>query len=149
MVATALQPAALGAETAVEQADKFIKDGETGADEKQSIDCELINKENAAQYGGIVSSRVLRFDGPTMSTPHTNVSGVMELGLAAGLACPKTRSVAARLAQAFLLGVWPGNIYMAIDWFGKKSPVAQLIALVRVPLQLPMIASVGKLARKR
>lgn len=86
---------------------------------------------------------------PGKARTYTNVSGVMELGLAAGLACPKTRSVAARLAQAFLLGVWPGNIYMAIDWFGKKSPVAQLIALLRVPLQLPMIASVGKLARKR
>lgn len=51
MHATALQPAALGAQTAVEQADKFIKTGETGAPEKQSIDCELITKENADQYG--------------------------------------------------------------------------------------------------
>ncbi|GAA1018259.1 D-ribose ABC transporter substrate-binding protein [Acrocarpospora pleiomorpha] len=51
MLATALQPAALGAETAVEQADKFIKTGSTGAQEKQSIDCELITKENADQYG--------------------------------------------------------------------------------------------------
>jgi erythritol transport system substrate-binding protein len=51
MYATALQPAALGAETAVEQADKMAKDGKTGADEKQSIDCELITKDNADQYG--------------------------------------------------------------------------------------------------
>ncbi|MEV6986335.1 D-ribose ABC transporter substrate-binding protein [Sphaerisporangium sp. NPDC051017] len=51
MLATALQPAALGAETAVEQADKFVKTGSTGAQEKQSIDCELITKENADQYG--------------------------------------------------------------------------------------------------
>ncbi len=51
MYATALQPAALGAETAVEQADKMIKTGETGAEEKQSIDCELITAENADQYG--------------------------------------------------------------------------------------------------
>jgi erythritol transport system substrate-binding protein len=51
MYATALQPAALGAESAVEQADKFIKDGETGQPEKQSIDCELINAQNADQYG--------------------------------------------------------------------------------------------------
>ena len=51
MFATALQPAALGAETAVEQADKMIKTGKTGVDEKQSIDCELITAANADQYG--------------------------------------------------------------------------------------------------
>ncbi len=51
MYATALQPAALAAEMAVEQADKMIKTGETGVDEKQSIDCELITAENADQYG--------------------------------------------------------------------------------------------------
>ncbi len=51
MYATALQPAALGAETAVEQAHKMITEGSTGADEKQSIDCELITAENADDYG--------------------------------------------------------------------------------------------------
>ena len=51
MYATALQPAALGAETAVEQADKFIKTGDTGAEEKQTIDCELVNAQNADQFG--------------------------------------------------------------------------------------------------
>jgi hypothetical protein len=28
------------------------------------------------QYGGIEASSVLRFEGPTMSTPHAKVSGV-------------------------------------------------------------------------
>lgn len=51
MVATVLQPAALIAEMAVEQADKYIKTGETGQPEKQSIDCELITAENADEYG--------------------------------------------------------------------------------------------------
>ncbi len=51
MYATALQPAALGAETAVEQADKAIKGKDIGADEKQSIDCELITADNADDYG--------------------------------------------------------------------------------------------------
>ena len=50
MVATVLQPAALIAEMAVEQADKMIKTGETGQPEKQSIDCQLINKDNADKY---------------------------------------------------------------------------------------------------
>jgi erythritol transport system substrate-binding protein len=51
MVATVLQPAALIAEMAVEQADQLIKTGSTGQPEKQSIDCELITKENADDYG--------------------------------------------------------------------------------------------------
>ncbi len=51
MVATVLQPAALIAEMAVEQADKLIKTGSTGLPEKQSIDCELITKDNADDYG--------------------------------------------------------------------------------------------------
>ncbi|WP_225848673.1 D-ribose ABC transporter substrate-binding protein [Streptomyces sp. HPF1205] len=50
MVATALQPAALGAQTAVAQADKFIKTGSTGQPEKQTIDCVLVNKDNADKF---------------------------------------------------------------------------------------------------
>ncbi|MEV4171241.1 D-ribose ABC transporter substrate-binding protein [Nonomuraea sp. NPDC049709] len=51
MHATALQPAALGATSAVEQADQFIKTGKTGKEEKQSIDCELVTKDNADEFG--------------------------------------------------------------------------------------------------
>jgi erythritol transport system substrate-binding protein len=51
MLATVLQPAALIAEMAVEQADEFIKTGEASQPEKQSIDCELIIKDNADDYG--------------------------------------------------------------------------------------------------
>jgi erythritol transport system substrate-binding protein len=49
--ATVLQPAARIARLAVEQADKHIKNGSSGAAEKQSIDCELVTRENADQYG--------------------------------------------------------------------------------------------------
>lgn len=49
--ATVLQPAALIARLAVEQADKQIKSGSSGAAEKQSIDCELVTRENADQFG--------------------------------------------------------------------------------------------------
>ncbi|MFF4621658.1 D-ribose ABC transporter substrate-binding protein [Nonomuraea jabiensis] len=51
MHATALQPAALGATSAVDQADQFIKTGKTGKDEKQSIDCELVTADNADEFG--------------------------------------------------------------------------------------------------
>lgn len=46
--ATVLQPASQIAQMAVDQADKFIKTGSTGLPEKQSIDCVLVNKDNAA-----------------------------------------------------------------------------------------------------
>ncbi len=50
LVATGLQPAVLISQLAVQQADKFITEGETGEDEKQSIDCVVINADNADSY---------------------------------------------------------------------------------------------------
>jgi erythritol transport system substrate-binding protein len=47
--ATVLQPAYQQAQNAVEQADKFIKTGKTGLEEKQLMDCILINAENASK----------------------------------------------------------------------------------------------------
>lgn len=44
---TVLQPAYRQAEIAVEQADKFIKTGSTGEEEKQLMDCVLITADNA------------------------------------------------------------------------------------------------------
>jgi len=51
MVATVLQPAALISRMAVEQADQYIKNGKASKPEKQSIDCVLVNKENADSFG--------------------------------------------------------------------------------------------------
>jgi erythritol transport system substrate-binding protein len=45
---TVLQPAYQQAQMAVEQADKFLKTGSTGVEEKQLMDCVLINGDNAA-----------------------------------------------------------------------------------------------------
>lgn len=47
--ATVLQPAYNQAQQAVVQADQFIKTGATGLDEKQLMDCVLINADNAAK----------------------------------------------------------------------------------------------------
>ena len=49
--ATVLQPAALIARMAVEQAHKYLTTGSTGLPEKQSIDCELVTPANADQFG--------------------------------------------------------------------------------------------------
>lgn len=55
MIATVLQPIVQATTLAVEQADNFLRTGETGADaEKQAIDCILITQENAATVDNFV-----------------------------------------------------------------------------------------------
>ena len=50
MVASVLQPIVEGTNKAITQLDSVIKNGQTGVpDEKQALDCTLINKDNAAQ----------------------------------------------------------------------------------------------------
>jgi erythritol transport system substrate-binding protein len=51
MDATVLQPAVQMARTAVEQAQAYLKSGKTDRPEKQSLDCELVTKVNADQFG--------------------------------------------------------------------------------------------------
>jgi erythritol transport system substrate-binding protein len=48
--ATVLQPVVHLSELAVDEADKYIKTGKSGQDEKQSIDCVLINPDNVKNY---------------------------------------------------------------------------------------------------
>ena len=50
MLSTGLQPAVTIAQMAVEQADLFIRTGETGQPEKQSVDCVLIDSTNVDRY---------------------------------------------------------------------------------------------------
>ncbi len=47
--ATVLQPAYRQAQLAVEQADAYLKTGKTGQEEKQLMDCVLINADNAGK----------------------------------------------------------------------------------------------------
>ncbi|MBQ3442274.1 MAG: D-ribose ABC transporter substrate-binding protein [Selenomonadaceae bacterium] len=54
MTGTALQQAALIAEMAVEQADTYLKDGKTGKDEKQLVDCIIITKDNVDKVKNFV-----------------------------------------------------------------------------------------------
>src|SRR4051794_34919743 len=51
VAATVLQPAALISEMAVQQADEMIKNGKPSKPEKQSIDCILVIKSNADEFG--------------------------------------------------------------------------------------------------
>lgn len=66
-------------------------------------------------------------------------SGVAELGCAAGLLHPATRRTAGLVSTTVLLGVFPGNVKMAVDASRTRSARFKAIAYGRLPLQLPMI----------
>jgi uncharacterized membrane protein len=74
-------------------------------------------------------------------------SGVAELVCALGLALPGSRRVAGWASAALLLGVWPGNLKMALDSNRSSSTAFKVAAWGRVPLQLPMIRAALAAAR--
>jgi erythritol transport system substrate-binding protein len=55
--ATVLQPIVNLSVMAVDQADKYLKSGSTGVDEKQTVDCILITKDNVANLDNFVLSQ--------------------------------------------------------------------------------------------
>lgn len=66
------------------------------------------------------------------------LSGSAEIGLAAGVAHPATRRVAATLGAVLFVLVLPANVQMAIDWRSRPAPDFAL-AILRLPLQLPLV----------
>jgi uncharacterized membrane protein len=74
-------------------------------------------------------------------------SGVAELACAAGLAHPRTRSTAGWASVALLLGVFPGNVQMAVDAMGTDNTALKVGSLVRLPFQAPLIWLAVRAAR--
>jgi uncharacterized membrane protein len=66
-------------------------------------------------------------------------SGVAELVCAVGLAIPATRRVAGIASAALLVGVFPGNVKMALDSRRSKNNAYKVAAIGRLPLQIPLI----------
>ena len=65
-------------------------------------------------------------------------SGVAELACAALLVVPRTRRIGGWAAAALLVGVFPGNAWMAWQW-RDRSLAEQLVAYGRLPLQVPLV----------
>ena len=87
---------------------------------------------------------------PTWVPAHREVilaSGVAELLCAAGLALPATRRLSGWASAALLLGVWPGNLQMALDSNRSSSALFKVAAWGRMPLQVPMIRAAVAAAR--
>jgi len=74
-------------------------------------------------------------------------SGVAELACAAGLVVPATRRPAGWASAALVVGVYPGNVKMALDALGSRRTPLKVAAVVRLPLQLPMIRAALRAAR--
>jgi uncharacterized membrane protein len=87
---------------------------------------------------------------PSWVPAHREVilaSGVAELALALGMVLPPTRRVAGWASVALLLGVWPGNLQMALDSRRSRSTAFKVAAWGRMPLQIPMIRAAVGVAR--
>lgn len=81
---------------------------------------------------------------------YTYASGVAELGVAGLLLAPRTRRFGALAAVALFLAVFPANVNMVRLWFKDptKSLPMRLIAIARLPLQIPMIVQAAKVYRE-
>jgi uncharacterized membrane protein len=78
--------------------------------------------------------------------PLVYATGAAELGLAAGLAVPRTRRIAGWATAVFLVGVFPANMQMAWDWRHRR-PALRGAALLRLPAQVPLVAWAVSVAR--
>lgn len=88
------------------------------------------------------------FLGP--ARPWTIGSGIAEIVVAALLAVPATRRRGGWAAAALLVAVFPGNIWMAIQGHpGIDGDGERLIAVARLPLQVPLVWSALRVARGR
>jgi uncharacterized membrane protein len=93
------------------------------------------------QFDGIIPAEL-----PGSARFYTYSSGVAELVIGTLLLPLQTRRLAALAAAALFLAVFPGNVNMVRLWWDKPWPM-RIIALARLPLQIPMITTALKIAR--
>ena len=72
-------------------------------------------------------------------------SGVAELACAAALVVPATRRAGGLASAALLVGVFPGNVTMAVRSRGRTGRA--VVAWARLPLQVPLVAWAWNVAR--
>ncbi|MGA8332937.1 MAG: hypothetical protein WB777_27190 [Mycobacterium sp.] len=77
---------------------------------------------------------------------YTYASGVAEIGVGGLLLVERTRRLAALAAVALFIAVFPGNLNMVRLWWDKPWPM-RIVALARLPLQIPMITAALKVSR--
>ncbi|BBX26761.1 DoxX family protein [Mycolicibacterium alvei] len=83
---------------------------------------------------------------PGSARAYTYASGVGELATGALLAVPRTRRLGALAAVALFIAVFPGNVNMVRLWWDKPWPM-RILAIARLPLQIPMITTALRVYR--
>ena len=66
-------------------------------------------------------------------------SGVVELGCAAALVVPRTRQAGGLASVVLLVGVFPGNVTMAVR-SPRRLTTRTAVAWARLPVQVPLVA---------
>jgi uncharacterized membrane protein len=87
---------------------------------------------------------------PSWVPAHREVilaSGVAELACALGLMFRPTRRLAGLAGAALLVGVYPGNVKMAVDASKTRNTPFKAAAYARLPLQFPMIRGAWRAGR--
>lgn len=77
---------------------------------------------------------------------YTYASGVGEVATGALLLVRSTRRLGALAAAVLFVAVFPANVNMVRLWWARPWPM-RLVALARLPLQIPMITSALKIRR--
>jgi uncharacterized membrane protein len=77
---------------------------------------------------------------------YTLASGVAEAATGAMLLAPRTRRLGATAAVALFVAVFPANVNMVRQWWGRGWP-ARVGTIARLPLQVPMITQALKIRR--
>ncbi|MFB7717099.1 hypothetical protein [Nocardia sp. NPDC056100] len=86
---------------------------------------------------------------PGSARAWTLGSGVAEFAVATAVAVPRTRRLGSLLAILLFIGVFPGNLKMADDWVRSSKPLPlKAGAILRLPLQIPMILVARKVYRQ-
>jgi uncharacterized membrane protein len=90
--------------------------------------------------------RIIPAELPGSPRFYTYASGVAEVTIGALLLARRTRRNAALAAVALFLGVFPANVNMVRLWWDRPWPM-RIVALARLPLQIPMITEALKIRR--
>ena len=82
--------------------------------------------------------------------PWVYASGVLEMACAAALVPQRTRRPAGIATALLFLAVFPANVQMAVDALSsdRATTVFKTIAVVRLPLQVPLVLWALDVARR-
>lgn len=77
---------------------------------------------------------------------YTYASGAAEVATGVLLLAPRTRRFGGLAAAVLFLAVFPANLNMVRLWWGKPWPM-RVVAVARLPLQVPMVIAALKVRR--